>query len=117
MAKPTDLEKRLGVTFKSPQLLKSAFVHSSYVNENPQAAPESNERLEFLGDAVLGLIVADELYSAYPDHDEGRLTELRAHLVRRDTLAQAAARTHSATCSLTSGALRSSPLQSSSSVK
>ena len=92
LAKPTDLEKRLGVTFKSPRLLKRAFVHSSYVNENPHAAPESNERLEFLGDAVLGLVVADELYSAYPGDDEGRLTELRAHLVRRDTLAQAAGR-------------------------
>ena len=92
MPKSTDLEKRLGVTFNSPQLLKNAFVHSSYVNENPDAASESNERLEFLGDAVLGLVVADELYAAYPDDDEGRLTELRAHLVRRDTLAQAADR-------------------------
>ena len=92
LAKPTDLEKRLGVTFKSPQLLQNALVHSSYVNENPDAASESNERLEFLGDAVLGLVVADELYAAYPDDDEGHLTELRAHLVRRDTLAQAASR-------------------------
>jgi len=92
LAKPTDLEKRLGVTFKDPQLLKNALIHSSYVNENPSAAPESNERLEFLGDAVLGLVVADELYAEYPNDDEGRLTELRAHLVRRDTLAQAADR-------------------------
>lgn len=92
MAKPTDLEKRLGITFKNPELLQKALVHSSYVNENPGAAPESNERLEFLGDAVLGLVVADELFDTFPEHAEGPLTELRAHLVRRDTLAQAAER-------------------------
>jgi ribonuclease-3 len=82
----------LGVKFKNHALLQQALIHSSYVNENPQLAPESNERLEFLGDAVLGLIVADELYAAYPDQDEGHLTELRTHLVRRDTLAHAAKR-------------------------
>jgi len=86
------LERRLGVRFKNAALLKHALVHSSYVNENPQAAPRSNERLEFLGDAVLGLVVADELFAAYPDQDEGQLTELRAQLVRRDTLAKAARR-------------------------
>ena len=92
MAKPADLEVRLGVTFKNAELLQKALVHSSYVNENPEAAPESNERLEFLGDAVLGLAIADELFAAYPDQDEGKLTEMRAHLVRRDTLAKAAER-------------------------
>ncbi len=92
LAKPADLEVRLGVTFKNAELLQKALVHSSYVNENPEAAPESNERLEFLGDAVLGLAVADELFAAYPDQDEGKLTEMRAHLVRRDTLAKAAER-------------------------
>jgi ribonuclease-3 len=78
--------------FKKPALLEQALIHSSYVNENPELAPESNERLEFLGDAVLGLVVADELYGAYPGQDEGQLTELRTHLVRRDTLARAARR-------------------------
>lgn len=78
--------------FKDPALLQQALVHSSYVNENPESAPESNERLEFLGDAVLGLVVADDLFAAYPDQDEGKLTELRTHLVRRDTLAKAARR-------------------------
>jgi ribonuclease-3 len=73
-------------------LLEQALVHSSYVNENPGVAPQSNERLEFLGDAVLGLVVADDLYAAFPDEDEGHLTELRTHLVRRDTLADAALR-------------------------
>ena len=92
LAKPADLEVRLGVTFKNAELLQKALVHSSYVNENPEAAPESNERLEFLGDAVLGLAIADELFAAYPDQDEGKLTEMRAHLVRRDTLAKAAER-------------------------
>jgi len=88
-AKQSALEERLGVTFKDAAVLRQAFVHSSYVNENPGEAPESNERLEFLGDAVLGLVVADELYGAFPDLDEGKLTELRTHLVRRDTLARA----------------------------
>lgn len=92
MAKRSPLEARIGVTFRNPALLQQSLIHSSYVNENPDDAPESNERLEFLGDAVLGLIVANELYGAFPDEDEGRLTELRAHLVRRDTLAKAARR-------------------------
>ena len=92
MAKRSPLEKRLRVTFKNPALLQHALVHSSYVNENPGLVPESNERMEFLGDAVLGLIVADALYAAFPGQDEGMLTELRAHLVRRDTLAKAARR-------------------------
>ena len=77
--------------FEDPALIRQALVHSSYVNENPDQAPESNERLEFLGDAVLGLVVADDLYAAFPGEDEGKLTELRTHLVRRDTLAKAAA--------------------------
>ena len=89
MASQDALEERLGVKFKNPGLLHQALVHSSYVNENPDLAPESNERLEFLGDAVLGMVVAEDLYQAYPGQDEGTLTELRAHLVRRDTLADA----------------------------
>jgi ribonuclease-3 len=92
LAKTSDLEKRLGAKFKNPALLLEALIHSSYVNENPEHAPASNERLEFLGDAVLGLVVADDLFSAFPDENEGHLTELRTHLVRRDTLAKAAQR-------------------------
>lgn len=92
MPKQSELEKRLGVKFKDIALLQRSLVHSSYVNENPEGALESNERLEFLGDAVLGLVVADDLFDAYPDLDEGKLTELRTHLVRRDTLAKAARR-------------------------
>jgi ribonuclease-3 len=87
-----DLERRLAVKFRRPELLQQALVHTSYLNEHPGLAVGSNERLEFLGDAALGLAVAEELFSDYPEVDEGILTELRAHLVRRETLAQAAAR-------------------------
>ncbi len=86
------VEAHLGVKFKDPLLLRQALVHTSYLNENPGIGVGSNERLEFLGDAVLGLVVARQLYKQYPEAHEGRLTELRAHLVRRETLARAAAR-------------------------
>ena len=87
-----ELEARLHLKFKNPSLLKQALIHTSYLNENPGIDLGSNERLEFLGDAALGVVVAQQLYNEYPDVDEGKLTELRAHLVRRDTLARAAAR-------------------------
>ena len=87
-----ELEARLGTTFKNRDLLRLSLVHTSYLNENPGIGIGSNERLEFLGDAALGVVVAHQLYGEYPDVDEGKLTELRAHLVRRDTLARAAAR-------------------------
>ena len=86
------LEDLLGTAFRDESLLRQAFVHRSYLNENPEAALDSNERLEFLGDAALGLAVAQRLYEHFPTHGEGLLTELRAHLVRRDTLARAAER-------------------------
>jgi ribonuclease III len=86
------LEARLQLKFKNPTLLKQALIHTSYLNENPGIDVGSNERMEFLGDAALGVVVAQALYLEYPDVDEGTLTELRAHLVRRDTLARAAAR-------------------------
>ncbi len=86
------LETQLHLKFKDSSLLKQALVHTSYLNENPGIDVGSNERLEFLGDAALGVVVAHALYSEYPNVDEGKLTELRAHLVRRDTLARAAAR-------------------------
>lgn len=85
-----DLQKKLGVTFKLLALLEQALVHSSYVNENPAYTPGHNERLEFLGDAVLDFIVADKLYQEFPDLAEGEMTRLRAALVRRDTLARMA---------------------------
>jgi len=84
------LQQILGVSFKDPSLLEQALVHSSYVNENPGSALTSNERLEFLGDAVLGLVIAEKLYHDLPSFTEGEMTKLRATLVCRDTLAQAA---------------------------
>ncbi len=87
-----ELEARLHLKFKNPALLRQALVHTSYLNENPGIDVGSNERLEFLGDAALGVVVAEQLYNEYPLVDEGKLTELRAHLVRRDTLARAAGR-------------------------
>lgn len=86
------LEDRLGLTFRDQALLRQAFVHRSYLNENPRAGQLPNERLEFLGDAALGLAVAQRLYELFPTHGEGLLTEFRAYLVRRDTLARAAER-------------------------
>lgn len=84
------LQKTLGVTFKQPARLEQALVHSSSVNENPSLFPVHNERLEFLGDAVLGFVVAAKLYRELPDLAEGEMTKLRAALVRRDTLARIA---------------------------
>ena len=84
------LEQILGVSFNESSLLEQALVHSSYINENPGFAPASNERLEFLGDAVLGLVVAEKLYQDLPHLTEGEMTKLRAALVRRDTLARMA---------------------------
>ena len=82
-----DLGDRLGVDLKDPEAIRQAFVHSSYFNENPTAASGHNERLEFLGDAVIGLIVSSLLYERFPDEDEGLLTARRAALVNRDALA------------------------------
>jgi ribonuclease-3 len=85
-----DCQRNLGVSFKSESLLKQAFVHSSYLNENPSFALPSNERLEFLGDAILGLIAAEKLYREFPELPEGELTTIRASLVCRETLAKLA---------------------------
>jgi len=84
------LQQILGVSFKDPSLLEQALVHSSYVNENPGVASASNERLEFLGDAILGSVIAEKLYQDLPSFSEGEMTKLRATLVRRDTLARVA---------------------------
>jgi ribonuclease-3 len=75
------LEKKLGLRFKNIVLLKQAFTHRSYLNENPSEKLEHNERLEFLGDAVIELIVTEYLYKQYPDKAEGDLTNWRAALV------------------------------------
>ncbi len=90
MADLAALQQALGVSFNNPSLLEQALIHSSYINENPGFTPISNERLEFLGDAVLGEIVAEKLYQDFPHSTEGEMTRLRAALVRRDTLARMA---------------------------
>ena len=90
MADLAVLQQILGVSFKDPSLLEQALIHSSYVNENPGLALTSNERLEFLGDAILGSVIAEKLYQDLPSFTEGELTKLRATLVRRDTLARVA---------------------------
>jgi len=83
-----ELGERLGVEFQDYSLLSRALVHRSYLNENPGALLEDNERLEFLGDAVIDFVVAAYLYHRFPEMDEGELTTLRAALVRAETLAQ-----------------------------
>ena len=90
MADLAALQQTLDVSFNDASLLEQALIHSSYINENPDLAPVSNERLEFLGDAVLDLVVADKLYQDFPHLAEGEMTRLRAALVRRDTLARVA---------------------------
>ena len=90
MVDSSDCQKDIGISFSQESLLGQAFVHSSYSNENPDFAWPSNERLEFLGDAILNLIVTEGLYKRFPTLPEGELTEIRASLVCRDTLAELA---------------------------
>ena len=85
------LEARLGYTFRDRSLLENALMHSSYANENRERHLPDNERLEFLGDSILGFVVADYLYRNYPDKPEGELTRIRADLVCERNLAEAAA--------------------------
>ncbi len=81
------LEKVIGVKFKDINLLKQSVVHRSYLNEHPQFELHHNERLEFLGDAVLEIIVTEYLFNSYPDTPEGELTNWRASLVNSKMLA------------------------------
>ncbi|MDD5713120.1 MAG: ribonuclease III, partial [Smithellaceae bacterium] len=83
-----ELEGKLGYRFRDINLLDHALVHRSYVNENPAAA--DNERLEFLGDAVLELCISDLLIKRFPDYAEGKLSKLRASLVKEAPLAELA---------------------------
>ena len=82
------LQRALGYSFNNPAILQGALVHTSYVNERPGRGLEPNERLEFLGDAVLGVVVAHRLFELRPESPEGELTVLRAWLVRQSTLAR-----------------------------
>jgi ribonuclease-3 len=92
MASPQldELGERLGIVLRDPEAIRHAFVHSSFFNENPGALPGHNERLEFLGDAVIGHVVSRLLYDRFPEEDEGFLTARRAALVNRDSLAEVA---------------------------
>ncbi|MBP9714903.1 MAG: ribonuclease III [Candidatus Pacebacteria bacterium] len=85
-----DFEKKTKITFKDKNLLKQAFIHRSYINENGNTGLSHNERLEFLGDAVLELIVTDFLYKKYPSYTEGELTALRSALVNAVIIADVA---------------------------
>ena len=87
----TALERKLDYTFRDRALMRSALTHSSYANENRTSGAICNERLEFLGDSVLGMLVARHLYSSCPDMPEGDMTRLRAELVCEHSLADVAA--------------------------
>ena len=84
------LEQALGYTFRDQALLRNALTHSSYANEKKNTGICCNERLEFLGDSILGFVVADFLYRSYPDRPEGEMTKMRADMVCETALAQAA---------------------------
>ena len=85
-----ELEVKLGYSFQNEQLLRHALTHSSYANEHKSEGLTSNERLEFLGDSVLGMVVADHLCRAHPDMPEGELTRTRAALVCEGSLYEVA---------------------------
>ena len=87
-----ELEKAIGYSFKNITLLQNALCHSSYANERWHDSLKSNERLEFLGDSILGMVVADHLYSTFPGRPEGELTRMRADMVCEKSLAVVANR-------------------------
>ena len=87
-----DLETAIGYRFRNIALLQNALTHSSYANERWHNSLKSNERLEFLGDSILGMVVAEFLYKTFPDRPEGELTRMRADMVCEKSLASVAAR-------------------------
>lgn len=86
----SEFEQKLGYVFRDKSLLQNALTHSSYANEHRKEGMGSNERLEFLGDAILGLVVAEYLFKTCPNRPEGELTKLRAELVCEKNLAEVA---------------------------
>jgi ribonuclease-3 len=84
------LQQKIGIHFRDPSLLLEAVTHSSFANESPHVSPRDNERLEYLGDAVLQLITAEYLYKHHPGAAEGELTQTRSAMVNTNTLAQLA---------------------------
>jgi len=91
MAPAAELAERLGLQFSDLSLLTQALIHSSYLHEQPSAG-QSNERLEFLGDSVIGLIISEALCQRFPDEDEGSLTTRRAAIVSARGLSRLAQR-------------------------
>lgn len=85
-----NLEEFLNLRFRNPELLREALTHRSYLNENPRERTRDNERLEYLGDAVLELIVSEFLFEKFPEYEEGKLTSIRAALVNYQMLARIA---------------------------
>lgn len=81
-----DIEGKIGLEFKNKNLLKTAFIHRSYLNEHPKEHLGHNERLEFLGDSVLGFIISDYLFEKFPKHPEGDLTNFRSSIVNAKIL-------------------------------
>jgi len=90
LASLNDLQSALGIRFNNLAILEQAVTHTSYINENPAAGTGDNERMEFLGDALLNLFVAEKLYCDFPGLPEGKLTEIRVSMVRQDMLAEKA---------------------------
>ncbi len=91
---PGSLERTLGFAFRDRGLLTQALVHRSYLHEHPDSVLPSNERLEFLGDSVLGMVVAEHIYHHYPEMSEGEMTSIRAAVVKTPTLARLSADLH-----------------------
>lgn len=88
----SELEKTIGITFKNKVLVENVFIHRSYLNEHKQYHLPSNEKLEFLGDSVLSLITSIYLYKNFPDLQEGDYTDIKAAIVRTESLAEVGAR-------------------------
>lgn len=86
------LQKAINIKFKNPDILEQAFIHRSYLNENNNGVTVSNERLEFLGDAVLQFLTSEHIYDKYADYTEGNLTNLRSRVVNTESLAHEASR-------------------------
>lgn len=86
----SEFETRIRYTFKNKALLENALTHSSYANENRESGKPDNERMEFLGDSILGFVVAEHMYHQFPSRPEGELTRMRAELVCEKNLAKAA---------------------------
>lgn len=90
MLELNNLERELNLKFKNKETLRNAFIHRSYLNEHSEEELGNNERLEFLGDAVLSFIVSEYIYNKYPNHPEGDLTNFRASIVNAKVLSQIA---------------------------